>query len=136
MKLARTLWIPAFYRAESCGRKIFNAVELVWFIRSGLERNVDSFKCIEQRKHAFRCQPGNNHTSRFTLRLRVECKNLCGKQTTQLEELIVNPNGRIDSYCRQFYILHALTIPAATQVFIFTFISKAKCPLGNIRGII
>ena len=50
--------------------------------------------------------------SHFALELNV--KNLCGKQTTQLEELIVNPNGRIDSYCRQFYILHALTIPAAT----------------------
>ena len=66
----------------------------------------------------------------FALELNV--KNLCGKQTTQLEELIINPNGRIDSYCRQFYILRALTIPAATQVFIFTFISKAKSPLGNI----
>ena len=32
--------------------------------------------------------------SLFAAELNV--KNLCGKQTTQLEELIVNPNGRID----------------------------------------
>ena len=31
--------------------------------------------------------------SHFALELNV--KNLCGKQTTQLEELIVNPNGRM-----------------------------------------
>ena len=30
---------------QSCGRKIFNAVELVWFIRSGLERNVEVPLC-------------------------------------------------------------------------------------------
>ena len=62
----------------------------------------------------------------------LNVKNLCGKQTTQLEEFIINPNGRIDSCCRHFFISRALTIPATTQVFIFTFISKAKCPLGKI----
>ena len=29
----------------------------------------------------------------------LNVKNLCGKQTTQLKVLIVNPNGRIDSHC-------------------------------------
>ena len=33
----------------------------------------------------------------FSTELNVE--NLCGKQTTQLKVLIVNPNGRIDSHC-------------------------------------
>ena len=33
----------------------------------------------------------------FSAELNVE--NLCGKQTTQLKVLIVNPNGRIDSHC-------------------------------------
>ena len=68
--------------------------------------------------------------SHFAAELNV--KNLCSKQNTQLEELIVNPNGRIASYCRQFVTWCALTISTATQAFIFTFISKAKCPLGNI----
>ena len=63
--------------------------------------------------------------SRFTAELNV--KILCGKQTTQLEELIVNPNDRIDSYCRLFYILRALTIPAATQVFISPRGFATKC---------
>ena len=35
--------------------------------------------------------------SHFAAELNVE--NLCGKQTTQLKVLIVNPNGRIDSLC-------------------------------------
>ena len=51
--------------------------------------------------------------SHFAAELNV--KNLCGKQTTPLEELIVNPNGRIDWYCRQFFISRALTISTATQ---------------------
>ena len=72
----------------------------------------------------------SHRVSHFAAELNV--KNLCGKQTTQLEELIVNPNGGIDSYCRQFFISRALTISTTTQVFIFTFISKAKCPLRNI----
>ena len=66
--------------------------------------------------------------SRFTAELNV--KILCGKQTSQLEELTVNLNSRIDSSHRQFFISRALTIPTATVIF--TFISKAKRPLGNI----
>ena len=66
--------------------------------------------------------------SRFTAELNV--KILCGKQTSQVEELTVNLNGRIDSSHRQFFISRALTIPTATVIF--TFISKAKRPLGNI----
>ena len=33
----------------------------------------------------------------FSAGLNVE--NLCGKETTQLKVLIVNPNGRTDSHC-------------------------------------
>ena len=35
--------------------------------------------------------------SHFSAELNVE--NLCGKQTTQLKVLIINPNGRIESHC-------------------------------------
>ena len=41
--------------------------------------------------------------SHFAAELNVE--NLCGKQTTQLKVLIVNPNGRIDS---QQYIMSSM----------------------------
>ena len=63
--------------------------------------------------------------SHFAAELNV--KTLCGKQTSQLEELIVNPNSRTDSYWRHFFFIsRAFTIPKALQVFNFTFISKAK----------
>ena len=65
--------------------------------------------------------------SRFTAELNV--KILCGKQTSQLEELTVNLNGRIDSSHRQFFISRALTIdlyhaaailsPRGTKNFVF-----------------
>ena len=44
--------------------------------------------------------------SHFAAELNVE--NLCGKQTTQLKVLIVNPYGRIDSHRGQNFILRAL----------------------------
>ena len=37
------------------------------------------------------------HVPQFSAELNGE--NLCGKQTTQLKVLIVNPNGRFDSHC-------------------------------------
>lgn len=137
---------------QSCGRKIFNAVELVRFIRSGLERNVEVPICssdtqdrqvrikrllpssvsspdrspqakknlyngrsISKKSLDFSESTPSNATNKenmpldlnketitprvsdFAAELNVEI--LCGKQTTQLKVLIVNPNGRIDSHC-------------------------------------
>ena len=66
--------------------------------------------------------------SRFTAELNV--KILCGKQTSQLEELTVNLSGRIDSSHRQFFISRALTIPTATVYagFYFYFHAKQSVP--------
>ena len=136
---------------QSCDRKIFNTVELVRFIRPGLERNVEVPLCspnrntqvrikrrlpssvsspdrspqVKKSSHKDRSSPKkslnfseltpatatnkenmpldvNQETvtpriSHFSAELNVE--NLCGKQTTQLLALIVNPNGHIDSQC-------------------------------------
>lgn len=137
---------------QSCGRKIFNVVELVRFIRSGLERNVEVLICSsdtqdrqvrikhllpssvsspdrspQAKKNLYKGRstskksldfsestPSNAtnkenmpldlnqetitpRVSDFAAELNVEI--LCGKQTTQLKVLIVNPNGRIDSHC-------------------------------------
>ena len=69
--------------------------------------------------------------SRFTAELNV--KILCGKQTSQLEELTVNLNGRIDSSHRQFFISRALTIPPATVYagIYFYFHKQSKVSLGK-----
>ena len=91
----------------------------------------------------------------FSADLNVE--NLCGKQTTQLELLIVNPNGHIDPHCSfddETHFHSRLLLLLMTTCFLLSaeekvditlqqyylgsryfVISKAKCPLGNIRGI-
>ena len=136
---------------QSCGRKIFNAVELVRFIRSGLERNVEVPLCSsdqdiqvrikrllpssvsspdrspQAKKILHKDRPTSkkslnfskstppNATNKENMPLDVNqeaitprashisaefnVEKLCGKQTTQLKVLIVNPNGRIDSHC-------------------------------------
>ena len=102
--------------------------EIIEFLR------IDSFKCNEQRKHAFgdvNQETITPRVSRFTAELNV--KILCGKQTSQLEELTVNLNGRLDSSHRQFFISRALTIPTATVYagFYFFFHKQSKVSLGK-----
>lgn len=137
---------------QSCGRKIFNAVELVRFIRSGLEGSVEVPICSsdtqdtqvrikrllpssasspdrspQAKKNLYKGRSTPKKSLNFsestssnatnkenmpldvnqeTITLRVShfaaelnVESLCGKQTTQLKVLIVNPNGRIDSHC-------------------------------------
>jgi len=137
-------------KCQSCGRKIFNAVELVRFIRSGLERNVEvplsshqdmqvmikrllpssvswpdrspqakknlyKDRSTTKKSLNFSESTPSNATNRENMPLDVNqetitprvphlstelnVENLCGKQTTQLKVLTVNPNGRIDSHC-------------------------------------
>ena len=60
--------------------------------------------------------------SHFSTEMNVE--NLCGRQTTQLKVLIVNPNGPIDS--------HWSFDDETKSIILNIKQSKAKCPLGNI----